>query len=221
MHFRLEQAKSFWEETPVIDYPQIYAITDGSSGAVLSDAVEAVLEGGIKWVQYRDKTEDLIRREREADTLCRKVHAAGGCFIVNDDCRLAASVNADGVHLGKDDADVVEARKIVGRGRWIGVSCYGEIRRARIAESMGADYVAFGSVFRSSTKAHAPRVSLDTLRLAMKEVSIPVCAIGGINADNVDQVIATRVQLIAVISALFSAPDVKKAAASLVLRCSI
>lgn len=212
--------RPFLGEGLVTNHPKIYAVTDGRTGLELCAAVDLVLRAGVKWIQYRDKTQDQARRERDADMLCRKVHAAGGCFIVNDDCRLTASVGADGVHLGKNDAELAEARRIVGKGKLIGVSCYQDMGRARSAELMGANYVAFGSVFRSPTKEHASQVPVETLRLAARELRVPVCAIGGLNAGNVQQVIGTGVQLIAVVSGVFAASDMRQAAAELVSLCA-
>jgi thiamine-phosphate pyrophosphorylase len=140
--------------------------------------------------------------------LCR---SAGACFIVNDSIELAGAVAADGVHLGKDDDRVRAARVLLGAGKLIGVSCYNQLWRARDAVAQGADYVAFGSFFPSPTKPGALMASRELLRAA-KEFSLPVVAIGGITPDNAAGLIEAGADAVAVISAVFDAPDVERAA---------
>ncbi len=132
-------------------------------------------------------------------------------FIVNDSLDLAAAVDADGVHLGRDDADLRRARTAL-PGKVIGISCYDDPARARAAADAGADYVAIGSMFPSSTKPGAVRAPLESLARARTGSGLPVAAIGGITVENAPRVVAAGADMLAVISALFDAADVRAAA---------
>ncbi|MCK8517053.1 thiamine phosphate synthase [Methylonatrum kenyense] len=188
----------------------LYAITDGRSQGVdaLLAACEPVLAGGARVLQYRDKTNDHARRQREAvalAALCRRYRCL---FIVNDDPALALRSRADGVHLGRYDRALDAARDLLGPSALIGVSCYDSLPRAQERLEAGADYLAFGTVFASATKPDAPRASLDLLRQARARFPrTPLVAIGGIDADNVSQVAATGIDAAAVISGVFAAAD--------------
>ena len=188
----------------------LYAVTpDLADSETLFAKVDAALRGGARVVQYRSKSPDAALRLRQAKTLagmCRR-HAA--VFIVNDSIDLAAAVSADGVHLGRDDGDPMRARAVLGAGGIVGVSCYNEIERARAAVSEGADYVAFGSFFPSSTKSGTVRAAPALLRLAAAELPVPVVAIGGIRLPGAAQLIAEGADAVAVVSALFDADDVE------------
>ena len=188
----------------------LYAVTpELTDSKVLISKVDAVLRGGASVIQYRSKSiADLLRRSQAAEiaNLCRRRNAL---FIVNDSVELAREVNADGVHLGRDDGGVLAARKMLGSGKLIGVSCYNEIARAREAVSQGADYVAFGSFFSSSTKPQALRAGAELLRVAASEIALPLVAIGGITEDNAGGLIAAGADAVAVVSALFDAVDVE------------
>jgi len=176
----------------------------------LTNKVEAALRGGARVVQYRNKAADERLRHEQALQIARLCRGAGACFIVNDSIELARDVAADGVHLGKGD-DVGAARALLGPGKLIGVSCYNQLWRARDAVAQGADYVAFGSFFPSPTKPGAVTASRDLLRAA-KEFSLPVVAIGGITPDNAAGLIEAGADAVAVVSAVFDAPDVERAA---------
>jgi thiamine-phosphate pyrophosphorylase len=145
-------------------------------------------------------------RAKRLRQLCHRYQVP---FIINDDPQLASEVKADGVHLGREDASVETARALLGISAIIGVSCYDELARARDAQAEGADYVAFGSVFASSVKQGAVHASLDLIRQAREEIRIPIAAVGGIDLGNALQVIRAGAHAIAVITALFSAPDVR------------
>lgn len=178
--------------------------------------VAAALEGGVSVLQYRDKDTDRTRRLREATelaALCRR-HAA--VFLVNDDIELAAAAGADGVHLGKDDAGLALARESLGEHAIIGVSCYNEITRARDAAAAGADYVAFGSMFASAVKPSAPRADLALVTQAKRELDLPVCTIGGIDAGNIASLATAGADMFAVITALLGSDDPRAAASELV-----
>lgn len=196
----------------------LYVITDTPLCAQrgLVRAVAEALAGGARIVQYRDKSPESARRLREAAELRDLCASHDALLIVNDDVQLARAVGAHGVHLGRDDTDVARARRALGADALIGVSCYNDFARARAAESSGADYVAFGSVFPSSTKPAAVRAPLALFARARAELNIPCCAIGGIDADNIDDVVRAGADMAAVISAVFGADDVKTAAETLI-----
>lgn len=188
----------------------LYAVTPELTDSIaLVSKVDAALRGGARVIQYRSKSiEDSLRRSQagEIARLCRIWNAL---FIINDSVELAREVDADGVHLGKDDGDVVLARAVLGPRKLIGVSCYNEMARARAAASKGADYVAFGSFFPSTTKPLALRAGTELLRIAASEIELPVVAIGGINEDNAAGLIAAGADAVAVVGALFDALDVE------------
>jgi len=193
----------------------LYAIAD--TGVLAPEAFRAAvaeaLAGGARLVQYRDKGDnDACRRDQAAAVvaLCRE---HGAVSIVNDDLALALASGADGVHVGRDDADPVAVRRRLGPGRLLGVSCYDDLERAREAEAMGADYVAFGSVFPSATKPDAVRAPLDLFRRARSELQLPLCAIGGISADNAGEAFAAGADMVAVVRDLFEAHDIRARAA--------
>lgn len=196
----------------------LYAITDARLAVegVLLERIAAVLGGGARWVQYRDKSADQPRRLAEARALVELCHAHGAGLIVNDDVELAADCAADGVHLGADDISLESARRRLGQAAVIGVSCYNRLELATEAAARGADYVAFGSVFPSPTKPQAVRAEITLLREARARLDIPICAIGGIEAGNAAAVAATGVDLLAVISGLFAAADPQAAAQAIV-----
>jgi len=190
----------------------LYAVTpDLADTADLVARVAAALTGGAAAIQYRNKTADAALRRAQAAALAR-VHAArGALFIVNDDAALAVEVGADGVHVGEDDGSIVAAREIVGPDRIIGVSCYNDYACAEAAVAAGADYVAFGSFFASTVKPGARRADV-ALLLRARHLGVPVVAIGGITADNAPELERAGADAVAVISAVFDAPDVEVAA---------
>jgi len=199
-------------ESPPSALPRgLYAIADTQTlrATDFDTAVAAALAGGAVMVQYRDKSGDRARRQREAArvvTLCR---AHGALAIVNDDIALAAAVGADGVHVGRDDLDPATVRTRLGPGAVVGVSCYDDLERARAAAATGASYLAFGSVFPSATKPDAVHAPLGLLGLARDELRLPVCAIGGITAERAHEVIAAGADLLAVIGDLFAHADIE------------
>ncbi len=192
----------------------LYAITDAEliGDARLLPAVAAALQGGARLVQYRDKSQDAARRRQEAEALRSLCHTHGALLIINDDVQLAADCGADGVHLGKDDSAIQTARQLLGPSAIIGVSCYNDLTRAHAAQSAGADYLAFGSFYPSAIKPQAPRATLELLRQARQELRLPLCAIGGITADNAAPLLAAGADMLAVISDVFAADDIKAAA---------
>lgn len=187
----------------------LYAITPEQADAsrLLAD-VAAVLAGGGRIVQYRDKQSTMPERVARARALRALTRQHGACLIINDDLALARLVDADGVHLGGDDGCLAAARAILGPDKLLGASCYGELERARAAVRAGADYVAFGAVYPSSVKPDAPRATVDLFAAAKTEFTVATCAIGGITLDNAPPLLAAGADLLAVISDLFSAPDI-------------
>ena len=185
----------------------LYAITpDAADTEALARKVEQALGAGIAALQYRNKLLAKEKRLAQARQLAELAQGYGVPFIVNDDVEIAAAVGANGVHLGKDDAEVAAARQRL-TGRLIGASCYDRIELARAAVAAGADYVAFGSVFASPTKPAAVRAPL-TLFAEARPLGVPLAAIGGITLENAPQLVAAGADLLAVISDLFDAPDV-------------
>lgn len=190
----------------------LYAITPEEPDTErLVAAVAACLAGGAAAVQYRAKTLGEDARLAQASRLAALCRERGVPLIVNDSAALALACGADGVHLGRDDGDVAQARRTLG-DRLVGVSCYDDLGRVRAAASAGADYVAIGSVFASSTKPGAVRAPLALLGAARAAGGMPVVAIGGITAANAPAAIAAGADMLAVISALFDADDIEKAA---------
>lgn len=165
------------------------------------------IAGGAKVVQYRDKSADTHRREAEAAALVRLCRRNGVAIIVNDDVELALGSDADGVHLGRDDAQLSAARRRLGNDRIIGVSCYNLLTRAESAQRDGADYVAFGSMFPSSTKPDASRADIATIESARRRIHLPIVAIGGITPQNGASLLDAGVDLLAVVRGVFAGDD--------------
>lgn len=190
-----------------------YLIADrtrlGAEG--LEPAVRAALEGGAALVQYRDKSDDAERRLAEARSLAELCHAHGALLVVNDDPALARQAGADGVHLGRGDVGVAEARKILGEEAIVGVSCYNRLERALAAQREGADYVAFGSFYPSPTKPEAVRAPLALLRRARALLDLPIVAIGGVTPDNAGPLALAGADAAAVISGVLDADDITEA----------
>lgn len=185
---------------------------DADPAAAHRAMAETALRGGARLLQFRDKQLAAPARETVARELVALAHAHQALCIINDDVELAARVGADGVHLGRDDPDPVAARQRLGREAIIGVSCYNDLERARSAQAAGADYVAFGAVFPSPTKPDAVRAGPDLLRRVRAELRIPICAIGGITADNAATVVAAGADMLAVIQGISAAADPTAAA---------
>jgi len=135
-------------------------------------------------------------------------------FMINDEVDLAMAVEADGVHLGQEDLPLSAARALLGPQRVIGISAH-TLDQAREAEAGGADYLGIGPVFSSTTKQARPPLGCESLKEFRRQVRIPIIAIGGISALNVRQVMAAKVDGVAVVSAVLSQPDVTAATAEL------
>ena len=174
--------------------------------------LRSALTAGIALVQYRSKIAPPQERSRQARAVQSLARQHGALFIVNDDVRLAQELDADGVHLGRDDGDIAEARARLPHAL-IGVSCYDDLLRARRVVEAGADIVAFGSVFASTTKPAAVRAPLALLQQARQEFPAQrIVAIGGIGEANIRAVSAAGAHAAALIGAVFDAPDPAAAA---------
>lgn len=182
----------------------LYAIThteNQSIDAILTQT-QAVLRGGAKIVQYRDKKPiDALLLAKELVQLCHRFHVP---LIINDNVELALAVGADGVHLGESDGSIQQARVELGGNAIIGVSCYNNTERAVDAQRQGANYVAFGRFFASSTKPLAAPAQVETLTKAKKMMTIPVVAIGGILPENGRDLIHAGADILAVIGGLMT-----------------
>ncbi len=201
--------------------PGLYALTDPDllPEARLAEGVAQAIAGGARIVQFRDKTANAgtrLRRAREVLAACR---AGGALCIVNDDAALAAEIDADGVHLGREDADPQRVRELLGPDKLIGVSCYDRLDLASAAVEADADYVAFGSVWPSLSKPGAVRAPLALLREAAAVLRVPVVAIGGITRSNAAETVAAGAHCVAVIHDLFGDPDPLHAAQVLSAAC--
>lgn len=191
----------------------LYAITAQRHPDLPSLAadIRAATAGGAAVIQFRDKSKDAAWRLEAARTALKLCRAAGVPLIVNDDLDLARAVGADGVHLGRDDGDINSMRAAVGPGLLLGVSCYNQFDRAAAAVAAGADYLAFGSMYPSGTKPGAVHCRPEVLGQARK-LGRPVVAIGGITPENGGPLIEAGADFLAVIEAVFGAPDVRQAA---------
>ena len=192
----------------------LYAVTDRrwlKEGETLATRTEEAIDGGVTFVQLREKDldeENFEREGRELKELCRK---RGVPFVINDNVELAAKLDADGVHVGQSDMEALDVRRIIGGDKILGVSAQ-TVEQAVTAEKHGADYLGVGAVFPTGSKDDAAEVSYDTLKAICHAVKIPVIAIGGITEDNVAELSKSGICGIAVISALYAKEDIKSAA---------
>jgi thiamine-phosphate pyrophosphorylase len=191
----------------------LYAVTpDTGDTPGLLAGVEAVLAGGARLLQYRNKAATPALKMTQGRFILELCRRYGVPLIINDDLGLALELNADGVHMGADDGPLALARDKLGSAKILGASCYRRLESALEAQDAGADYVAFGSFFPSAVKPGAVRAPFSLLRNAKQCLSVPVVAIGGITLDNAPQLVASGADALAVISALFGASDIRAAA---------
>ncbi|MGY6216250.1 thiamine phosphate synthase [Methylolobus aquaticus] len=192
----------------------LYVITrDGEPHEALTASVTSALKGGAAVVQLREKRpSERARKASLLSGICREFNVP---LIINDDAELAASIGADGVHLGREDVSITEARALLGARSIIGISCYDSLARAEDAATQGADYVAFGRFFSSVTKPLASPAHLDTLRAARSRLAVPIVAIGGITKKNGVELIEAGADLLAVVDAVFGENDPETAARNL------
>lgn len=194
----------------------LYVITDPElcKDNLLLQAEQA-LRGGAKILQYRNKRASEQQKREEATALQQLCQQYQCLFIINDDVDLAKTVNADGVHIGQSDAALLHARQVLGPDKIIGVSCNNQLEWALTAQQHGADYIAFGRFFASSTKPVAPPAAITLLKEGRARLQIPIVAIGGITQENASELIEAGADMIAVIHGVFGQPDPQQAAAHL------
>lgn len=195
---------------------RLYAVTDRAwvGQGTLGDQVEQALRGGVTCVQLREKSlgvPAILVEAEEIGALCRSY---GVPFLINDRVEIALQCGADGVHVGQKDRAAREVRRLLGPNRILGVSAR-TVEQAVQVERDGADYLGVGAVFSTSTKADAMPVSYETLQAICRAVSIPVVAIGGIQRENLLSLAGSGVDGVALVSAIFAAPDVETASREL------
>jgi len=171
--------------------------------ATLVAECEVALAGRPALLQYRSKLTERALRRQQAIALLQLCRRLAVPFIVNDDLELALEIDADGVHLGRDDGAVETARRRLGAQRILGITCYDEFDRALAAERAGADYVAFGAVYPSPTKPNAVHAPLQLVARAARDLTVPVAVIGGITLENAPPLVAAGARLLAVVSDVF------------------
>lgn len=189
----------------------LYAVTDRTwaKEVTLMEQVKQALEGGITFLQLREKhlsEDEFMKEAKEMKELAKKYQVP---FVINDNIRIAKEVDADGVHIGQDDMSVEEARKLLGEDKIIGVSAH-NVKEALKAEKGGANYLGVGAVCATTTKQDANVVSKEEIKKICESVDIPVVAIGGIKKDNIMTLKGTNVDGVAVVSAIFGAKDIKE-----------
>ena len=192
----------------------LYVIADTSSidATRLVDSVALAIAGGAHVIQYRDKAGDRESRLRQATALARLCENHRVPLIINDDPKLAADVGAAGVHLGRIDPSLTKTRRRLGSQAIIGISCYNQLELALAAEAEGANYVAFGSFYSSTTKPKVVRALPELLQTAKQQLNIPVVAIGGITPENGAALINAGADSLAVIQGVFKQADIRQAA---------
>ena len=194
----------------------LYAVTDRHwlGKRNLKEVVKESLDGGVTFVQLREKTledDKFLEEAKELKQLCKEYNVP---FVINDNVDIAIAMDADGVHVGQSDMEAGNVREKLGPDKIIGVSAQ-TVEQAVLAEQRGADYLGVGAVFPTGSKDDAVEVSHETLKAICEAVSIPVIAIGGISVGNVKELAGSGIVGIAVISAIYAAKDIKKAAEDL------
>lgn len=190
----------------------LYAVTDRYwlDGRTLTEVVKESLDGGVTFLQLREKTlddETFLAEACELQELCRSYNVP---FVINDNVDIAIKMNADGVHVGQSDMEAGDVRAKLGPDKIIGVSAQ-TVEQALLAEARGADYLGVGAVFPTGSKDDADDVSHETLKAICEAVSIPVVAIGGIKKDNVMELHGSGICGIAVISAIYAQKNIPEA----------
>ncbi len=200
--YTLESVLLGYQRHQLLLQSHLYLVTSPSE--VLFAVVEAALEGGLTLIQYRDKTSDDSARITQAQKLCQMCHQYGALFIVNDRVDLALAVDADGIHLGQQDLPIASARQLLGSQRLIGRSTTNPDEMQRAIQE-GADYIGVGPVYETPTKVNKAATGLDYVRYAAVHSSIPWFAIGGIDVNNVLEVISAGAERVAVVRSLMEA----------------
>lgn len=196
----------------------LYAVTDRAwvGTKSLYEQVKEALENGVTCVQLREKElneSDFLKEAKQISTLCKEYKAP---FIVNDNVNIAIACKADGIHIGQEDMELTNVRKLVGEDMIIGVSAH-TVEEAIKAQEGGADYIGIGAVFATSTKTDVDVLSFETLKSICEAVDIPTVAIGGIKKDNICKLKGSGIDGVAVVSAIFAANDIATATKELLL----
>lgn len=196
----------------------LYAVTDRAwvGTKSLYEQVKEALENGVTCVQLREKElneSDFLKEAKQISTLCKEYKVP---FIVNDNVNIAIACKADGIHIGQEDMELTNVRKLVGEDMIIGVSAH-TVEEAIKAQEGGADYIGIGAVFATSTKTDVDVLSFDTLKSICEAVDIPTVAIGGIKKDNICKLKGSGIDGVAVVSAIFAAKDIATATKELLL----
>ncbi len=176
-------------------------------GETLEDVVRQSLEGGVTFLQIREKhmdKEDFLAEAKSIQKICKEYDVP---FVVNDAVDIAAEIGADGAHVGQSDLEAGKARELLGDDKYLGVSA-NTVEDAKRAEKNGADYIGVGAIFPTGSKDDAETVSMDMLKDICQAVSIPVLAIGGITLENMDELKGTGISGISVISAIYGQDDI-------------
>lgn len=189
----------------------VYGITGDNfaHGKSNLECVKAMIEGGIKIIQYRDKTKSIkekVKEAKEIRELCRK---HGVVFIVNDHIDIALLVDADGVHIGQDDMSPADVRKLIGNNKIIGLSTHSEEQGMKAYLDPDVDYIGVGPIFPTTTKDTAP-VGLEYLEYVVKNLHLPFTAIGGIKEHNLHEIISRGAKNVCLVSDIVGAPDIAK-----------
>ena len=187
----------------------IYGITGDNfaHGKSNLECVKAMIEGGIKIIQYRDKTKSIkekVKEAREIRELCKR---NGVIFIVNDHVDIAILVDADGVHIGQDDMDPSDVRKLIGDNKIIGLSTHSEEQGMKAYLNPDVDYIGIGPIFPTTTKDTAP-VGLGYLEYAVKNLHLPFTAIGGIKEHNLHEIISRGAKNVCLVSDIVGADNI-------------
>ena len=190
----------------------LYAVTDRAwvGTKSLYEQVKEALENGVTCVQLREKElseDDFLKEAKQISELCKEYKVP---FIVNDNVDIAIACKADGIHIGQEDMELTNVRKLVGEDMIIGVSAH-TVEEAIKAQEGGADYIGIGAVFATSTKTDVDVLSFETLRSICEAVDIPTVAIGGIKKDNICKLKGSGIDGVAVVSAIFAAKDIATA----------
>lgn len=191
----------------------LYAVTDSSwtsEDKNLISQVKDAIDGGITFLQLREKNLEYDEFLNEAKEIKKLTDGANIPFVINDNVKLAIECNADGVHVGQDDMKATDVRSLIGSDKILGVSCH-NVEEAILAEKQGANYLGVGAMFSTSTKLDATDVSFETLKKICSSVSIPVIAIGGINKDNILRLKNSGISGVAVVSAIFKEKNIAHA----------
>lgn len=194
----------------------LYGVTERAclTGRSLESQIEAALQGGVTCLQLREKhldKEELLEEAKRVKKICESYQVP---LILNDDVELMLASDADGVHVGQQDMDARMARELIGPDKILGVSAR-TVEQALKAEQAGADYLGVGAIFGTSTKEDAKKIDYQTLQDICRAVKIPVVAIGGVSAENVEKLAGSGICGVAAVSAIFAPKDVQKAAAEL------